>query len=102
MKVKFFDTLLAPWQVLLDDLQESYLWMFTCGSLINKVKSFNIYSSQFFGGYIYYNSFALMLSYCCSHKFTGCVTFNALQFQPSFTSHLLLAFADIVLIVLQL
>src|SRR5258708_18146779 len=59
---------------------------------------FDIYSSQFFSGYIYYNSFALTLSYCCSHKFTSCVAFNALRFQPGFTSHLLLAFADIVLI----
>ena len=59
---------------------------------------FDIYSSQFFSEYVHYNSFKLTLTYCCSHKFTSCVAFNALRFQPSFASHLLLAFADIVLI----
>jgi ribosomal protein S27E len=68
------------------------------GRSSTRLNLFDIYSSQFFSEYAYYNTFALTLSYCCSHKFTSCVAFNALRFQPSFTSHLLLAFADIVLI----
>jgi hypothetical protein len=59
---------------------------------------FDIYSSRFFSEYVHYNSFKLTLTYRCSHKFTSCVAFNALRFQPSFTGHLLLAFADLVLV----
>lgn len=43
-------------------------------------------------------SFFIYFDNIYSHKLTAAVGFNAVRFQPSFTSHLLLAFAEQVLI----
>ncbi|KAG1837482.1 hypothetical protein F4604DRAFT_1692200 [Suillus subluteus] len=36
----FLDIILAPWQVLIDNAAESFLWFFSCGALVNNAKSF--------------------------------------------------------------
>ncbi|KAG2121491.1 hypothetical protein DEU56DRAFT_760669 [Suillus clintonianus] len=62
------DLLLEPWKEITDRAQESYLWFFSCGGMHR------------------------------SHKITATVAFSAATFHPSFTSHLLLAFVELVLI----
>ncbi|KAG1736823.1 hypothetical protein EDD22DRAFT_852207 [Suillus occidentalis] len=36
----FLAIILGPWQVLIDKVPESFLWLFSCGALVNNAKSF--------------------------------------------------------------
>ncbi|KAG0692553.1 hypothetical protein DFH29DRAFT_1046048 [Suillus ampliporus] len=77
----FLEIILEPWQGLIDQSSESYLWFFCCGALVNNVESFkNLQTS------------------IIRHRLSAAVAFTAPRFQPGFTSHLLLAFCEIVLI----
>ncbi|KAG1791929.1 uncharacterized protein HD556DRAFT_1309724 [Suillus plorans] len=62
------DVLLSPWHPLIHGAAESYLWLFSCGALINNVTSFSGLQQA------------------------------VIDFQPSFATHLLLAFAELVII----
>ncbi|KAG2117528.1 hypothetical protein BD769DRAFT_1390856 [Suillus cothurnatus] len=75
------DILLSPWHRLIDGAEESYLWLFSCGALINNP-----------------TSFACLQQAVINHHMTATIAFNAVRFQPSFATHLLLAFAELVLI----
>ncbi|KAG1829198.1 hypothetical protein EV424DRAFT_1344437 [Suillus variegatus] len=77
----FLDIILMPWKPLITHVPESYLWMFSCGSLINNAESF-----------LY-----LQLSVLW-HHISATVCFNAVHFQPSTALHLLLAFTELVLV----
>ncbi|KAG2345455.1 hypothetical protein BDR05DRAFT_946555 [Suillus weaverae] len=66
---------------LISHVTESYLWMFSCGSLINNAKSFSY----------------LQLS-VLRHHISATVCFNAVCFQPATASHLLLVFTKLVLV----
>ncbi|KAG1838548.1 hypothetical protein DFJ58DRAFT_733799 [Suillus subalutaceus] len=77
----FLDIILAPWQVLVDHAAESFLWFFSCGALVNNAESFS----------------KLRVS-VARHGLSAAVALNAVQFQPNFAAHFLLAFSDLVLI----
>ncbi|KAG1725504.1 uncharacterized protein EDB91DRAFT_1254768 [Suillus paluster] len=77
----FLDIILKPWQGLVDHASESYLWFFCCGALVNNIESFKTLQTSIL-----------------RHRMSAAVAFTAPRFQPSFTSHLLLAFAEIVLL----
>ncbi|KAG2121487.1 hypothetical protein DEU56DRAFT_760665 [Suillus clintonianus] len=77
----FLDVLFKPWKALLDRAQESYLWLFCCGALVNKPKSS-----------------AALRTWVDRNPITAAIAFTAVRFQPGFTCHLLLAFAELVLI----
>ncbi|KAG1882279.1 hypothetical protein F4604DRAFT_1678671 [Suillus subluteus] len=77
----FLEIILQPWQTLIDAAQESYLWMFCCGHLVTNLDSFHGLQEA-----------------VVRHKLTGTIAFNAPRFQPSFASHLLIAFTERVLI----
>ncbi|KAG0703424.1 hypothetical protein DFH29DRAFT_998563 [Suillus ampliporus] len=76
-----FDILLTPWHPLIHGAAESYLWLFSCGALINNL-----------------TSFACLQQAVIDHRMTATIGFNAVRFQPTFTTHLLLAFAELVII----
>ncbi|KAG0692865.1 hypothetical protein DFH29DRAFT_881983 [Suillus ampliporus] len=76
-----FDILLTPWHPLIHGAAESYLWLFLCGALINNL-----------------TSFACLQQAVIDHRMTATIGFNAVHFQPTFTAHLLLAFAELVII----
>ncbi|OJA17681.1 hypothetical protein AZE42_13708 [Rhizopogon vesiculosus] len=73
----FLDILFQPWKNIINDAAESYLWLFCCGAIINNQDSFS----------------RLKASVVC-HQLSAAIAFNAPRFQPSFTAHLLLAFAE--------
>ncbi|KAG1784400.1 uncharacterized protein HD556DRAFT_1315116 [Suillus plorans] len=75
------DVLLSPWHPLIHGAAESYLWLFSCGTLINNVTSFSGLQQA-----------------VIDHRITATIGFNAVRFQPSFATHLLLAFAELVII----
>ncbi|KAG1732857.1 uncharacterized protein EDB91DRAFT_1251594 [Suillus paluster] len=75
------DILLSPWDPLIRGAAESYLWLLSCGALINKP-----------------TSFACLQAAVINHRMTATIGFNAVRFQPTFATHLLLAFAELVLI----
>ncbi|KAG1790600.1 uncharacterized protein HD556DRAFT_1310397 [Suillus plorans] len=75
------DVLLSPWHPLIHGAAESYLWLFSCGALINNVTSFSGLQQA-----------------VIDHRITATIGFNAVRFQPSFATHLLLAFAELVII----
>ncbi|KAG1764498.1 hypothetical protein EV702DRAFT_1051327 [Suillus placidus] len=77
----FLDIVLSPWQSLLDHGDESYLWLFCCGSIVNNS-----------------NSFAVLQRAVVRHKLSATIAFTARRFQPSFASHLLLAFTEQVVV----
>ncbi|KAG2084906.1 hypothetical protein BD769DRAFT_1681914 [Suillus cothurnatus] len=77
----FLQIILNPWQVLLDRAEESYLWLFSCGGMVNNA-----------------SSFAGLQKSLLSYRITASIAFTAVRFQPSFASHLLLAFVEQVLI----
>ncbi|KAG1866802.1 hypothetical protein F4604DRAFT_1927770 [Suillus subluteus] len=66
---------------LLDHADESYLWLFCCGSIVNNS-----------------NSFAGLQRTVVHHNLSATIAFTARRFQPSFASHLLLAFTQQVLV----
>ncbi|KAG2739974.1 hypothetical protein P692DRAFT_20754205, partial [Suillus brevipes Sb2] len=68
---------LTPWQSLLDHADESYLWLFCCGSIVNNTSSFAGLQRA---------------------VLSATIAFNAKRFQPAFASHLLLAFTEQVLV----
>ncbi|KAG1852691.1 hypothetical protein F4604DRAFT_1933565 [Suillus subluteus] len=76
-----FDVLLSPWHPLIHGAPESYLWLFSCGALINNL-----------------TSFACLQQVVIDHRMMATIGFNAVRFQPSFATHLLLAFAELVII----
>ncbi|KIK31660.1 hypothetical protein CY34DRAFT_52227, partial [Suillus luteus UH-Slu-Lm8-n1] len=80
-KTYFLDVILTPWQSLIGLTAESYLWMLSCGSLINNAESFSY----------------LQLS-VLRHHISATVCFNAVRFQPATAAHLLLAFTELVLV----
>ncbi|KAG2028726.1 hypothetical protein BDR03DRAFT_988237, partial [Suillus americanus] len=77
----FLAILLKPWQVLIDRADESYLWFFACGALVNNP-----------------TSFAALQQSLEHHRLSASIAFTAVRFQPAFTSHLLFAFVEQVLI----
>ncbi|KAG2737971.1 hypothetical protein P692DRAFT_20823525 [Suillus brevipes Sb2] len=77
----FLDVVLMPWQPLITRALESYLWMFSCGSLVNNAESFSYLQSS-----------------VLRHRISASVCFNAVRFQPATASHLLLAFIELVLV----
>ncbi|KAG0695620.1 hypothetical protein DFH29DRAFT_879913 [Suillus ampliporus] len=77
----FLEIILDPWQAIVDHAQESYLWMLCCGSVINN-------SDSFIG----------LQEAVVWHNLTVTIAFNAPRFQPSFATHLLIAFTERVLI----
>ncbi|KAG1742098.1 hypothetical protein EDB19DRAFT_1827760 [Suillus lakei] len=78
---QFLEFVLRPWQSVLDCAKETYLWLLCCGSLVNNT-----------------DAFAGLQSAVVRHKLSATIAFNARCFQPSFTSHLLLAFTEHVLV----
>ncbi|KAG0691582.1 hypothetical protein DFH29DRAFT_884141 [Suillus ampliporus] len=68
-------------QSVLDCAKETYLWLLCCGSLVNNT-----------------DVFAGLQRAVVRHKLSATIAFNARHFQPSFTSHLLLAFTEQVLV----
>ncbi|KAG1752331.1 uncharacterized protein EDB91DRAFT_1243107 [Suillus paluster] len=78
---EFLEIILRPWQSLLDCAKETYLWLLCCGSIVNNSDS----------------SIELQRA-VVHHKLSTTIAFNAQHFQPSFASHLLLAFTEQVLI----
>ncbi|KAG1721978.1 uncharacterized protein EDB91DRAFT_1256266 [Suillus paluster] len=76
---EFLEIILRPWQSLLDCAKETYLWLLCCGSIVN--------NSDSFAGL-----------QCAVVLLSATIAFNARRFQPSFASHLLLAFTEQVLI----
>ncbi|KAG1840441.1 hypothetical protein F4604DRAFT_1690778 [Suillus subluteus] len=77
----FLDIILGPWRVLIDQTPKSFLWLFSCGALVNNPQSFS----------------KLRVS-VAHHGVSAAIAFNAVRFQPSFSAHLLLAFCELVLI----
>ncbi|KAG0693968.1 hypothetical protein DFH29DRAFT_1006760 [Suillus ampliporus] len=77
----FLEILLQPWQGIIDQAEESYLWMLCCGSVVTN-------SESFLG----------LQDAVLRHNLTATMAFNAPRFQPSFASHLLLAFTEKVLV----
>ncbi|KAG1721764.1 hypothetical protein EDD22DRAFT_854316 [Suillus occidentalis] len=75
------DILLSPWHPIIHAADESYLWLFSCGALINNITSFRRLQAA-----------------VINHRMTATIGFNAVRFQPSFAMHLLLAFAELVVI----
>ncbi|KAG1863661.1 hypothetical protein F4604DRAFT_1929061 [Suillus subluteus] len=75
------EILLSPWQSVIDGAEESYLWLFACGALINKPIAFGCLQQA-----------------VINHHMTATIGFNAVRFQPSFATHLLLAFMELVII----
>ncbi|KAG1808383.1 uncharacterized protein BJ212DRAFT_1485013 [Suillus subaureus] len=75
------DILLSPWDPLIHGAAESYLWLLSYGALINKP-----------------TSFACLQAAVINHHMTATIGFNTIRFQPTFTTHLLLAFAELILI----
>ncbi|KAG2743492.1 hypothetical protein P692DRAFT_20821254 [Suillus brevipes Sb2] len=71
----FLAIILGPWQVLIDKAPESFLWLFSCGALVNNAESF-----------------ANLRVSVAHHGVSAAIAFNAVQFQPSFSMKLLLAF----------
>ncbi|KAG2353859.1 hypothetical protein BDR07DRAFT_1495506 [Suillus spraguei] len=61
--------------------KQSFLWLFACGALVKNPNSFKALQES------------LLL-----HHVTAGIAFTAPRFQPSFTSHLLLAFCELILI----
>ncbi|KAG1860087.1 hypothetical protein F4604DRAFT_1930414 [Suillus subluteus] len=78
---EFLAILLKPWQVLIDCTNKSYLWFFACGALVNNA-----------------NSFVTLQKSLQLHHVSESITFTAVHFRPGFTSHLLFAFMEQVLI----
>ncbi|KAG1797833.1 uncharacterized protein HD556DRAFT_1306422 [Suillus plorans] len=78
---EFLDGILSPWQSLLDHADETYLWLLCCGAIVNNS-----------------DSFVGLQHAVVHHKLSATVAFNAAHFQPSFASHLLLAFTEQVLV----
>ncbi|KAG1849446.1 hypothetical protein DFJ58DRAFT_842653 [Suillus subalutaceus] len=76
MEALFLTIILGPWQVLIDGVLESFLWLFSCGALVNNAESFS--------------NLHIWLP--------TAIAFNAVRFQPSFSAHLLLSFCELVLI----
>ncbi|KAG1817892.1 hypothetical protein EV424DRAFT_1540247 [Suillus variegatus] len=77
----FLAIILGPWQGLINKAPESFLWLFSCGALVNNPASFaNLHASV------------------ALHGISATMAFNAVRFQPSFSAHLLLAFCELVLI----
>ncbi|KAG1820804.1 hypothetical protein EV424DRAFT_1347051 [Suillus variegatus] len=77
----FLAIILGPWQALIDCTPESFLWLFSCGALVNNAKSFsNLHVSV------------------AHHGVSAAIAFNTVRFQQSFSAHLLLAFCKLVLI----
>ncbi|KAG2742625.1 hypothetical protein P692DRAFT_20749050 [Suillus brevipes Sb2] len=81
VSVFFLAIILGPWQVLIDKAPESFLWLFSCGALVNNAESF-----------------ANLRVSVAHHGISATIAFNAIRFQPSFSAHLLLAFCELVLI----
>ncbi|KAG1818403.1 hypothetical protein EV424DRAFT_1347668 [Suillus variegatus] len=77
----FLAIILGPWQALIDRALESFLWLFSCGALVNNAKSFS--------------NLCVLVAH---HGVSAAIAFNAVRFQPSFSAHLLLAFCELVLI----
>ncbi|KAG1785443.1 uncharacterized protein HD556DRAFT_1450758 [Suillus plorans] len=77
----FLEGILSPWQFLLDHADETYLWLLCCSAIVNNS-----------------DSFAGLQRAVVHHKLSATVAFNAARFQPSFASHLLLAFTEQVLV----
>ncbi|KAG1732285.1 hypothetical protein EDB19DRAFT_2005506 [Suillus lakei] len=77
---QFLEFVLRPWQSVLDCAKETYLWLLCCGSLVNNT-----------------DAFAGLQSAVVRHKLSATIAFNARCFQPSFASHLFLAFTEHVL-----
>ncbi|KAG1802413.1 uncharacterized protein BJ212DRAFT_1487371 [Suillus subaureus] len=75
------EILLLPWQSVIDGAEESYLWLFACSALINKPIAFGCLQQA-----------------VINHCMTATIGFNAVCFQPSFATHLLLAFMELVII----
>ncbi|KAG1719010.1 uncharacterized protein EDB91DRAFT_1089592, partial [Suillus paluster] len=61
---------------------------FAAVGLFNNIESFKTLQTSIF-------AFALLTEFYSSHRMSAAVAFTAPRFQPSFTSHLLLAFAEI-------
>ncbi|KAG2748515.1 hypothetical protein P692DRAFT_20734836, partial [Suillus brevipes Sb2] len=75
------DILLTPWHPLIHGVAESYLWLFSCSTLINNP-----------------TFFVCLQQAVIEQRMTATIGFNAVHFQPSFTTHLLLAFAELIII----
>ncbi|KAG2355372.1 hypothetical protein BDR07DRAFT_1493291 [Suillus spraguei] len=78
---EFLDIILQPWKGVIKRAQESYLWFFCCGAMVNNP-----------------TSFAALQKSLLAHPVTASIAFNAVRLQPSFASHLLLAFVEYVLL----
>ncbi|KAG2137106.1 uncharacterized protein EDB93DRAFT_1253722 [Suillus bovinus] len=77
----FLDIVLGPFKDLINLAVESYLWLFCCGAIVGSSESFkNLKTSVL------------------QHQLSASVAFNAVRFQPSFATHLLLAFIERVVI----
>ncbi|KIK31613.1 hypothetical protein CY34DRAFT_111308, partial [Suillus luteus UH-Slu-Lm8-n1] len=76
-ETKFLDIVLGPFKDLINRAVESYLWLFCCGAIVNNSESF-----------------ANLKTSVLQHQLSATVAFNAVHFQPSFTSHLLVAFIN--------
>ncbi|KAG2048691.1 hypothetical protein BDR06DRAFT_1024266 [Suillus hirtellus] len=74
----FLEGILSPWQSLLDHADKTYLWLLCCGTMVNNSDSFAGLQR--------------------SSSLSATVAFNTAHFQPSFASHLLLAFTEQVLV----
>ncbi|KAG1743584.1 uncharacterized protein EDB91DRAFT_1247087 [Suillus paluster] len=77
----FLDIILTLWQPLIKCAKQSYLWLLSCGTLINNTESFSYLQTT-----------------VLHHHITATICFNAIHFQPTFMAPLLLAFAEQVLI----
>ncbi|KAG2355383.1 hypothetical protein BDR07DRAFT_1381574 [Suillus spraguei] len=75
---EFLDIILQPWKGVIKRAQESYLWFFCCGAMVNNP-----------------TSFAALQKSLLAHPVTASIAFNAVRLQPSFASHLLLAFVEL-------
>ncbi|KAG1721246.1 uncharacterized protein EDB91DRAFT_1088514 [Suillus paluster] len=80
-ETKFLDIVLGPFKDLINLAVESYLWLFCCGTIVNNSESF-----------------ANLKTSVLQHQLYATVAFNAVHFQPSFTTHILLAFIERVII----
>ncbi|KAG2140329.1 hypothetical protein BD769DRAFT_1384081 [Suillus cothurnatus] len=79
--IEFMNVLLPPWHDIIQCAQESTLFFMGCGAIINQSDAFH----------------DLRLS-VLEYTFSSAVAFTAPHFQPPYTCHLALAYAELVLI----